>query len=97
MSIHIFPGNPGEKTIYNYVDLNDSDKEKSISVENENGKIILKVDTLKLNSKIFIKSEIKPSSVSLDGSKIKFNWNKDTGIIETELNKETKANIKVFY
>ena len=48
-------------------------------------------------SKLLIKSEIKPSSVSLDGSKIKFNWNKDTGIIETELNKETQANIKVLY
>ena len=97
LSIHIFPGNPGEKTIYNYVDLNDSDKEKSISLENENGKIVIQIEHLKLNSKLLIKSEIKPSSVSLDGSKVKINWDKDTRIIETELNKETQANIKVLY
>ncbi len=97
LSIHIFPGTSGEKSLYNYVDLNDSDNEKNITVKNENGKVVIHAEPIKLNSKILIKSEIKPSSVSLNDSKVKFKWTKDTGIIETELNKETQANIEVHY
>ena len=95
LSIHLFPGVSGEKTTYNYIDLNDSDKEKIISMTNESGKIFLKIDPLKSNSRLNIKLETEPKSVSINGSQVKYNWNEDKGIVETDLKKETQAIIEV--
>ncbi len=97
LSFHIFPGSYGEKFLYNYVDLNDSDKEKNISIENKKGKLLIHSDALKLRSKFLIKSERKPKSVIVNDSKVEFNWNKNPGIIETNLDKNTEAEIKILY
>lgn len=97
LSVHFFPGSPGEKTLYNYIDLNDSDKRKDISLENKNGKIILNIDPLKIGSKLVIKSDREPALVTLNGKETKYNWGKDKGIIETDLNKEIKAKVEINY
>jgi hypothetical protein len=79
------------------MDLNDSNKEKEISVENNDGRIFIELDPLKTESKLLIKSAEKPSSLKLNNEKRKFEWNKDKGLIETNLNKETKAQIEIVY
>ena len=96
-TIHIFPGTAGDKTVYNYIDLNDSNKEKDISMENINGKISIDIDPFKAESKLLIKSASEPSSVKLNNGNIKFEWNKDKGLIETNLNKGTKAKVEIIY
>jgi alpha-glucosidase (family GH31 glycosyl hydrolase) len=97
LTIHIFPGLEGEKYVYNYVDIKDSNKEKNISIENENAKFLLKVDSLRTDSKLLIKSEVEPVSAKINGDNLKYDWNKDTGIIECSLKKETSALIEIIY
>ena len=97
LTIHFFPGSAGDKTEYNYVDLNDSDKEKNISMESDKSKITLNAEPLKIDSKLLIKSGSEPASVTLNGKELKYNWNKNTGMIETNLIEGTKANIEITY
>ena len=96
-TIHLFPGAAGNKTVYNYIDLNDSNKEKDISMENMNSKISIDIEPLKTESKLLIKSADKPSVIKLNNENIKFDWNKDKGLIEMNLNKETKAQVEITY
>ena len=97
LTIHFFPGSAGNKTEYNYVDLNDSDKEKNISMESDNRKITLIIEQLKIALKLSIKSGSEPISVSLNGKEMEYNWNKVTGMVETNLNERTKAKIEILF
>lgn len=95
LSIHIFPGSKGERFLYSYVDLNDADKEKNISIENENEGLIIHLDALKIKSKIYIKSKTEPSKVIINDTNTEYNWDKSTGFIETEISNDTMVNIKI--
>ena len=95
--IHLFPGSAGDKTVYNYIDLNDSDREKNISMEAGKGKSSIIIEPLHIKSQLLIKSAAKPLALKLNGENIKFDWNKDSGLIKTSLNKGTKANIEILY
>ena len=97
LDIHLFPGGKGDKTEYTYVELEDSGKEKNISMENKKDNISVEVAPLKVESKLFIKSEIEPASLKLNNKKMEFKWNKDKGLIETNLSKETKVKIEIQY
>ncbi|MFO7447927.1 MAG: glycoside hydrolase family 31 protein [Ignavibacteriaceae bacterium] len=95
LNIHFFPGQPGSKTIYNYVDLFDSDKEKNIAMQNDEGRIILEIDPLTNNSKLIIRSEEEPSAILLNNEKINYNWQKDKGIIELSIESNIQTNIDI--
>jgi hypothetical protein len=77
--------------------LNDSDKEKNISMDAGKGKVSIIINPLQIESRLLIKSDTKPSSVKLNNENLKFEWNDVKGQIQTSLNKGTKAQIEILY
>ena len=66
-------------------------------MENKNGNVFLEINPLQTESELLIKSENKPASLKLNNENIKFDWNKDKGLIETGLKEGTKAKIEIIY
>ncbi len=96
LSVHIYPGDKGEQFTFSYVDYNDGNKEKSFEVRNEDGKILISLEAIKINCKTEIFSAKKPVALELNGHVVKYGWDKEKNIITIKLaaGKENKIEIR---
>ncbi len=93
--IHAFPGSPGEKKEFTYVDYLDGDREKVIQLTRNESNIILDAPSLTLNGIIKLKSGYKPHSVLLNGKKTKFKYDRHTGVVSVKFNGNEKIHLVV--
>ena len=97
LSIHVIPGRDGEKTLFNYVDLYDGNKEKEISVEKGKRKVSIQVDPVMIKSKLMIKSDIKPQHVKLNEKPVNYVWNKQAQTLVIDLHEREKEDVEILY
>ncbi len=97
LTVHAFPGKPGEQARFDYVDYFNNDTEKKIEVSNIGGKYEVNIESLSLSGEVEIYSGKKPSSVTVNGSKADFKWEENKNIIFVEMNKNQAMNIVVSF
>ncbi len=97
LTFHLFPGLSGECYTYNYVDYNDGDSVKNISMASAKNGYDIKVDLHKEKCTLLIKSERKPAKVILNGGKSNLNWKKDVGMVEINLDAEKAAEVNILF
>ena len=96
LTFHIFPGNEDETYTYNYIDYNDKDAARNVSMESEKNKVIIKVDPLKETTTLLVKLESKPKKVTVDSKTFNFKWDKESNIVELSLGAGEKTYVDIF-
>jgi len=94
VNIHAFPGKVGEKTVFQYVDVLDNDRVKNISLQRQNGGIVISAPALATGGSIEIKTE-KPEKVTINGEKKYFDYDKIRGVAKINFQQEKAVELIV--
>ncbi len=93
--IHAFPGKVGESAQYDYVDPFDGDSEKEISLNRGEDHITLRVDPIGSRGSIAVKTDKRPSKVSLNNRNISFKWNEKQGLSEIAFRANERVTLQI--
>jgi alpha-glucosidase (family GH31 glycosyl hydrolase) len=92
ISIHFFPGNNKESFTFDYIDSNDGNKEKEITVSVLNKEILFSVPALSNDASLIIKLDKQPVSIKLNGQEVKLDWNKNQNLLSVSIVKNQSYN-----
>jgi alpha-glucosidase (family GH31 glycosyl hydrolase) len=95
LNIYAFPGEKGETVKFNYVDYLENNKEKDFVMSNENDIIEISSPPLTTEAVFVIKTDIGPKEVTVNGEKIKWEWDNAYGTVIIHLKKEVEFNIQI--
>ncbi|MEQ5807792.1 glycoside hydrolase family 31 protein [Alteromonas sp. NFXS44] len=94
LTIHAFPGDVGESSELDYIDVESGNKKRiGLSVKEQH--IELSVPALSYKSVLEIISDKKPKQVFINGKRIKADFRSQDGIIEIPLQADINAKIRV--
>ena len=95
VTLHVFPGESGSTSEFQYVDYLDEDKVKPIQLTMEDDKLILKSESLSTDAIIEVQYIKEPKSVTLNDKTLKYNFAKKAQHLSIKIKKNTKINLIV--
>ena len=93
--IHLFPGQINEQATFHYVDYCDNDREKTMVLEHQAGKVVFTSEPLGTTSTIELKCEMKPSKILFDTIPVKFKYDKTRNMASMQIEKNTSVHVEV--
>jgi alpha-glucosidase (family GH31 glycosyl hydrolase) len=97
ISIHLFPGEIGDSTTFQYVDYLDHDHEKIMTLLHGQGKIIFRSDTLTAKSNIKLKCKAEPVKILVNEKSVTYDFDKTGKMVTLQLEKNKAVNLELFY
>jgi len=85
--IHLYPGQFKEQATFSYIDYFDNDKEKTMVLERQPGKIVFTTESLGTASTIELKCVLKPAKILLNSIPIRFKYDKKRNIASVQIEK----------
>jgi alpha-glucosidase (family GH31 glycosyl hydrolase) len=85
--IHLYPGQLKEQATFSYIDYFDNDKEKTMVLERQPGKIVFTTESLGTASTIELKCVLKPANILLNSIPIRFKYDKTRNIASVQIEK----------
>ena len=97
VTVHLYPGEEGTYTTFNYVDYLDSDGLKKMVLDYQKDKINFKSDALNIQFEVKLKCMKKPNKVLLNNEDVNFNFNVKNRIVKVKISKNETINIEFIY
>jgi alpha-glucosidase (family GH31 glycosyl hydrolase) len=97
LNIYAFPGEKGETVKFNYVDYLDNNKEKDFVMTNGNNIIEITSPLLTTETVYVIKMEVGPKEVTVNGEKIKWEWDNAYGTVIINLKEGHGNKIQIIF
>ena len=94
ITIHLFPGNPGDKTSFSYIDYLDNNKEKEMDMI-FHGEVQFTSESLMTKTVIEIKCNAKPKKILLNNNPVDFAFDEVKNIAKVHLEKNVPINLKI--
>ena len=95
LNIYAFPGEMGDRITFDYIDYLDNNKEKNFVMSKSNDIIEISSPPLSTEAVYVIKTDVGPKSVTVNGEKIKWEWDNAYGTVIIHLKKEEGFHIQI--
>jgi alpha-glucosidase (family GH31 glycosyl hydrolase) len=97
LNIYAFPGEKGETVKFSYVDYLDKNMEKDFIMTNGDGIIEITSPQLTTETVYVIKTDIGPKDVTVNGAKMKWEWDNAYGTVIIKLKEGNGNKIQIRY
>jgi alpha-glucosidase (family GH31 glycosyl hydrolase) len=94
--IHLFPGQIDEQTTFNYVDYCDQDREKTMVLDHQNGKMIFTSEPLGTIASIELKCTVKPARIEFNNMPLPFKYDEKKNIASVPIEKNKSVYLEIF-
>lgn len=95
ITIHVFPGEIGDSTRFDYVDYFDKNREKPIRLFSCSDELIIQSEAMSTPSTLEIRTPEKPKEVQLSGESIPFYFDSKLNMTKMKIEKNTRIEIRV--
>lgn len=95
ITFHAFPGEMGDSTRFDYVDVFDNHREKTVRLFHLADEILFQSEALSTPSVLAIQTRGKPKEVQLSGKPILFYFAPESGMTKVKIEKNTLIEIKI--
>ncbi|SMO45873.1 TIM-barrel domain-containing protein [Gracilimonas mengyeensis] len=86
LTIHLFPGEPGQTTSFTYVDYLDDDQEKVMKLSRSDLSIQFNSEALAADSHAIVRLDSEPQNITVNGEPVEFQYNDDQKTVSVEIN-----------
>ena len=93
--IHLYPGQINEQATFSYIDYFDNDKEKTMAIERQPGKIVFTTESLGTASTIELKCAMKPVKILLNKMPVEFKYDKTKNIASVQIKKNRFVDLQI--
>jgi alpha-glucosidase (family GH31 glycosyl hydrolase) len=95
ITIHLYPGQEGTNTSFDYIDYLDKDNLKKMILQTQTGQIQFTSDALNIDCKIKIKCQKKPDKVLVNNEITAYEFDSDRNMIYINIKKDKSINLEI--
>jgi len=97
ITIHLYPGQPGSRFTFDYVDILNSDRENPLIMKTGKQGVSFTADAFTLDANILVRCQKAPSAVTLGETNIPFSYNDKTGAANIQVDKNMPIQLMIQY